>query len=62
MSPTSLETTQRELEAGLAELPIIDIHTHLVGGRLAARGLHDILLITWSSAIYTGRAAPAARG
>ena len=44
MSLTSLENTQRELEAGLAELPIIDIHTHLVGGRLAARGLHDILL------------------
>jgi len=44
MTLTTLETTQRELEAGLAEMPIIDIHTHLVGGRLAARGLHDILL------------------
>ena len=26
------------------ELPLIDAHTHLVGGRLGARGLHDILL------------------
>jgi hypothetical protein len=33
-----------ELEAALAEVPILDIHTHLVGGKLAARGLHDILL------------------
>ena len=34
----------RELEAALAEVPILDVHTHLVGGKLAARGLHDILL------------------
>lgn len=34
----------REVEDALAELPLIDIHTHLVGGKLAARGLHDILL------------------
>ena len=32
------------LEAALAEVPILDVHTHLVGGKLAARGLHDILL------------------
>ncbi len=36
--------TARALEAALAELPILDIHTHLVGGRLSARGLHDVLL------------------
>ena len=36
--------TARELEAALAEVPILDIHTHLVGGKLAARGLHDVLL------------------
>jgi len=34
----------KEFEAALAEVPILDIHTHLVGGKLAARGLHDILL------------------
>jgi hypothetical protein len=31
-------------EEALASVPILDIHTHLVGGKLAARGLHDILL------------------
>lgn len=33
-----------ELEEALAELPMFDVHTHLVGGKLSARGLHDILL------------------
>ena len=33
-----------DLESALADLPMIDIHTHLVGGRLGARGLHDVLL------------------
>lgn len=33
-----------DLAQALAELPMIDVHTHLVGGRLGARGLHDILL------------------
>jgi glucuronate isomerase len=28
----------------LCEIPMIDAHTHLVNGRLGARGLHDILL------------------
>lgn len=32
------------LEAALAEVPVLDVHTHLCGPRLAARGLHDILL------------------
>ncbi len=32
------------LEAELGEIPILDAHTHLVGGKLAARGLHDVLL------------------
>jgi glucuronate isomerase len=34
----------RGLEGSLADVPILDVHTHLVGGKLAARGLHDILL------------------
>lgn len=29
--------TARELEAALTEVPILDVHTHLVGGKLAAR-------------------------
>jgi glucuronate isomerase len=34
----------REIEEALWETSMLDIHTHLVGGRLGARGLHDILL------------------
>ena len=34
----------REIESALAEVPMLDIHTHLVGGKLGARGLHDVLL------------------
>jgi glucuronate isomerase len=37
-------TLAKELEAGIAGIPVIDIHTHLVGGKLGARGLHDVLL------------------
>jgi glucuronate isomerase len=37
-------TLVRTLENALAEIPVLDIHTHLVGGKLGARGLHDILL------------------
>ncbi len=33
-----------DLESALAELPMFDVHTHLTGGRLGARGLHDIML------------------
>jgi glucuronate isomerase len=34
----------QEVEHALGDVPLLDIHTHLVGGRLGARGLHDILL------------------
>ena len=51
-----------DLRQGLAETPMLDAHTHLTGGRLSARGLHDILLITWSSATCMRPAAPAGRG
>jgi hypothetical protein len=33
-----------DLEQALLEIPTLDIHTHLVGGKLGARGLHDVLL------------------
>ena len=39
-----MKDSVHELEQGLAEIPVIDMHTHLIGGRLAARGLHDVLL------------------
>ncbi|MCE5314100.1 MAG: hypothetical protein ABFD49_07510 [Armatimonadota bacterium] len=32
------------LREALADVPVLDAHTHLVGGHLGARGLHDILL------------------
>ena len=34
----------KQVEEALAEVPVLDIHTHLVGGKLGARGLHDVLL------------------
>lgn len=34
----------RQIEDALTGAPIYDVHTHLVGGGLGARGLHDILL------------------
>lgn len=33
-----------ELEGALADVPMLDIHTHLVGGKLGARSLSDVLL------------------
>jgi hypothetical protein len=38
-----LSLTNEVLKA-LEEIPVLDVHTHLVSGRLGARGLHDILL------------------
>lgn len=32
------------VEEALAQVPVLDVHTHLVGGRLGARGLQDVLL------------------
>jgi glucuronate isomerase len=34
----------RKVEEALADVPVLDVHTHLVGGKLGARGLHDVLL------------------
>lgn len=40
----TLEETRETILEQILELPILDAHTHLVGGKLGARGLHDILL------------------
>src|SRR5436190_8592383 len=40
----NLLSLARDLEFALGETPMLDVHTHLVGGRLGARGLHDVLL------------------
>src|SRR5437867_2514715 len=39
-----MKSTALKVEEALAEVPVLDIHTHLVGGKLGARGLHDVLL------------------
>jgi hypothetical protein len=39
-----MNSTAQQLEEALAAVPVLDIHTHLVGGKLGARGLHDVLL------------------
>lgn len=38
-----MNLTNDLLEA-LADIPVLDVHTHLIGGRLGAHGLHDVLL------------------
>jgi hypothetical protein len=40
----SAATLAQSLEEALSETPLLDVHTHLVGGKLGARGLHDVLL------------------
>src|SRR2546428_1495228 len=39
-----MNSTAQTVEEALAAVPVLDIHTHLVGGKLGARGLHDVLL------------------
>ena len=39
-----LMALSRSLESALAEIPVLDAHTHLDATHLCARGLHDILL------------------
>jgi len=46
------------LEERVAELPLIDAHTHLVGGKLGARGLHDILLYHMAVSDLYGAGCP----
>jgi hypothetical protein len=52
---------QQEMETALSELPIMDVHTHLSGGRLAARGLHDILLYHMVISDLYGAGCPSGR-
>jgi hypothetical protein len=37
-------TTAEAMEEALSEVPVLDVHTHLCGAKLAAQGLHDVLL------------------
>src|SRR5215470_4684128 len=52
-------TLVRTLEHALAEVPVFDIHTHLVGGKLGARGLHDVLLSNMAVSDLYGAGCPA---
>ena len=38
------QPTLVDLEQALAEVPLFDVHTHLIDGHLAAKGLHDVML------------------
>ena len=54
--------SQREFFDEISSLPVLDIHTHLVGGKLSARGLHDILLYHMSiSDLYAAGCEDAGR-
>ena len=47
-----------ELSGRIAALPMLDAHTHLVGGKLGARGLHDILLYHMAVSDLYGAGCP----
>jgi hypothetical protein len=40
----TVDARRQEMLEALAEVPVIDVHTHVVGGGLGASGLHDIML------------------
>ena len=64
MVNTSQSSTKsrREFFDEISSLPVLDIHTHLVGGKLSARGLHDILLYHMSiSDLYAAGCKDAGR-
>lgn len=46
---------------GLQEIPVIDVHTHLIGGSLGAQGLHDILLYHMSISDLYAAGCPSGR-
>ncbi len=53
---------EQEIYEALSGLPVIDVHTHLVAGKLGARGLHDILLYHMSiSDLYAAGCPSGAR-
>jgi hypothetical protein len=44
MDAMTRDTLEHSMLGALKDVPILDIHTHITGRRLSARGLHDILL------------------
>jgi len=58
----SEQSRAQRIEESLATLPVLDAHTHLAGGKLAARGLHDVLLYHMSiSDLYSAGCPSGAR-
>jgi hypothetical protein len=47
-----------EISEGLCSIPLLDAHTHLVDGKLGARGLHDILLYHMAVSDLYGAGCP----
>ena len=47
-----------EISEGLGSIPLLDAHTHLVDGKLGARGLHDILLYHMAVSDLYGAGCP----
>jgi glucuronate isomerase len=41
---TDILTLAEEMEEALGEVTMLDAHTHLTGGKMSARGAHDVLL------------------
>lgn len=54
-------TLKEKLLEGLQEIPLIDAHTHLIGGSLGAQGLHDILLYHMSISDLYAAGCPSGR-
>ena len=48
----------QEIHEGLRSIPLFDAHTHLVDSKLAARGLHDILLYHMAVSDLCGAGCP----
>ena len=58
----NLDICRATLLERLADVPLMDAHTHLVGGKLSACGLHDILLYHMSiSELYAAGCPTGAR-
>ena len=59
--PESIMTNNhlfQDIYEDLHSLPLLDAHTHLVGGRLGARGLHDVLLYHMAVSDLYGAGCP----
>ena len=47
VSHVDYQELTRDLEQALAEIPVLDVHTHLVGGKLVLEVCTTCSSITW---------------